>query len=135
MPEPCSEKCARYDARLAKKHARIEPDDPELQAALRSFAAWFYAAGQDIEGQIRYAAELYTRRDHTGTCIPKTILFAHYKHLQFDSSGEPLRLSDAARTAVNGEPVASWPDGEEAAGEEWGVLFARYGERYRPDSL
>lgn len=130
MPEPCSAKCPNYDARRLRQHSRIKLDDPELLAAIVSFAEWFYAPGQDLEEQVHYAAELYTRRDHDGTCVPKTILFAHYKHLQFTSYGEPLQPSEAARAALRGETVASWPDGELASGATWNEIFGVYSSRY-----
>lgn len=104
MPEECSAKCPRYDAGMTRLHANIMPDNPELLASLRSFADWLYVAGQDLDEQIRYAAQLYTRDDHDGTCIPKTLLFAHYKHLQYTSEDEPLQLSDAATAAMKGQP-------------------------------
>ena len=130
MPEACSGKCPLYDAETLSRHSILAVDDPELLVALRSFAAWFYEAGQNIEDELRFAARLYTRDDHDGTCIPKTILFAHYKSIQFDSYGPHLRLSDAARAAVRGEAVGSWPDGEIASGTTWNQMFAMYSLRY-----
>lgn len=130
MPEPCSDKCPNYDAETLRRHNKIKRDDRELQDALRSFANWFYEPGQDLEEQIRFAAELYTREDHSGTCIPKTILFMHYKHLQF-SSYKTLTLSEKAKAAIKGAPAASWPDGEPASGATtWNQMFASYSHRY-----
>jgi len=129
MPEQCSAKCPRYDAGVMGLHSSIAPDDPELLAALRSFADWLYEPGQDIEEQIRYAAQLYTRDDHSGTCIPKTLLFAHYKGLQFDPYSN-RRMSEAALAAVKGEAAASWPDGEIASGTSWNEMFGGYSRRY-----
>lgn len=130
MPEACSARCPKYDAGSILLHASMPPDDPELLATLRSFADWLYVGGQDLDEQIRYAAQLYTRDDHDGTCLPKTLLFAHYKHLQFSSEVEPLQLSDAARAAMKGEPVRSWPDGELASGTTWNEMFGIYSEGY-----
>ena len=129
MPESCSSKCPRYEAAIVKEHSRVAPDDPELLATIRSFAEWFYATGKDVEPQVRYAAELYTREDHDGTCIPKTLLFAHYKQLQLDVYGAP-ELSPAAGAALKGRPVASWPDGIEASGPTWAEMFHQYSRRY-----
>ena len=130
MPEACSAKCPRYDAETLRLHSSIERDDPELLAALRSFADWLYVPGQNIEEEIRYAAELYTRDDHSGTCIPKALLFAHYKGIQFNSYGPQLKMSEAANGAVRGEAVASWPDGEVASGTTWNEMFAGYSRGY-----
>ena len=129
MPESCSAKCPLYEAAALEEHARISPDDPELLATIRSFAEWFYAKGKDVEAQVRYAAQLYTREDHDGTCIPKTLLFAHYKQLQFDVYGAP-DLTPFARAAVKGRPVASWPDGYEASCTTWAEMFREYSRRY-----
>jgi hypothetical protein len=76
-----------------------------FMAAIRSFTEWFFHPDEDketywIAETVRYAADLYTRADHTGTCIPKTVLFAYYKGVQFSS----------------GDPVASWPEGEVRSG-------------------
>lgn len=127
MPEACSAKCPLADPELLRHHAEIGPRDRKLLAAIRSFAGWFYAPGQNVDAEIRYAAELYVRGDHDGTCVPKTLLFAHYKAGQFGA--QPI-LSDAARAALRGEAVASWPSGEPAAGPAWNEMFRDYGRRY-----
>ena len=122
-------RCPRADAAAFARHAKIKPDDGTLLAAIRDFVAWFYAPGQpqsQLDEQVQYAAELYTRRDHDGACIPKTVLFAHYKHLQYETYGPTLELSEPARHALQGKTVASWPDGEEARGDTWNQLFAEY---------
>lgn len=133
MPEPCSEKCPNYDAASFAQRAEIEVDDSELVNTIRDFAAWFYAPGQEaslIDEQVRYAASLYTRQDHSGTCVPKTMLFAHYKHLQFSSGWPMLELSPAAAAALRGEEIASWPEGGPARGRTWNVMFAQYSRGY-----
>jgi hypothetical protein len=135
MPESCSEKCPNYDADILGKHAEIRPDDRQLLAAIRSFAEWFYEPGQDIEPQIRYAANLYTRSNHAGTCIPKTILFAHYKILQLSSYGGAPRVRKEAVRALAGEEVASWPEGEIASGSSWNALFGLYSAGYDEPSM
>lgn len=126
MPEACSSKCPNADETLLAMHDTIPRDDPELQEALRQFARWFYDASvtdKELEEQIRHAAELYTRAGITGTCIPKTILFMHYKHIQYSNYTEPMKVSDAARQACRGETVASWPDGALACGISWNAMF------------
>lgn len=131
MPEPCSAKCPNADAAILAQHASTDPGDEELQATLWSFARWFYDEPDDlIAAQVRYAAQLYTRSDSDGTCIPKTILFAHYKNLQFNSDGPPLKLSNHARAAIRGELVPSWPDGEPASGTTWNQMFEGYSLGY-----
>jgi hypothetical protein len=127
MPEECSAKCPLADLELLRGHTGIDSGDAELLEAIRSFAAWFYAPGENAEPEIRYAAELYVRGDHDGTCVPKTLLFAHYKAGQFRE--QPL-LSEAAEAALRGERVASWPAGEPAVGQTWRELFAGYSRRY-----
>ncbi len=131
MPEACSAKCPNADAKALARHAKIARGNKQLLEALWSFARWFYDEPDEaIAEQVRYAAELYTRPDHAGTCIPKTILFAHYKHLQFNSYGPALKVTAAAHAAARGETVASWPDGELASGRTWNEMFASYGARY-----
>ena len=128
VSHPC-EQCPNADRAILDQHASIDRDDPELQSAIRSFAAWFFE-GDAREDIARYAAELYTRADHTGTCIPKTILFAYYKGLQFDGESMPP-LSATATAALRGEEVESWPAGELRAGETWNALFRDYTARYQ----
>jgi hypothetical protein len=130
MPEACSAKCPHYDANVLAGHTTINEDDPDLLEALDSFLAWFYKPGQDIDEQRRFAAELYVRKDHTGTCIPKTVLFMHLKHLQFDSDHRLLELTAEAAAALKGRVVASWPDAERCSGQTWNEMFARYLARY-----
>lgn len=130
MPEPCSSKCPLYDARTFALHGKLAEDDPELLKTLKSFADWMYQPGQDLDEQIRYAAQLYTRDDHDGTCIPKTILFAHYKSLQYNSYGPGLQVRAEALAAFKGEPSACWPDGEIASGVTWNELFGGYSKGY-----
>ena len=129
LHESCSAKCPRYDAEVLTLRKGMESDDPELVVALRSFADWLYVPGQDLEEQIRFAGKLYVREDHEGTCLPKTLLFMHYKHLQF-TYDEPLELSKEARAAFKGKVVGSWPDGERCAGSTWNEMFAEYSRRY-----
>lgn len=129
MPEGCSGKCPLYDAGILAMHSTISPDDPELLAALRSFAQWFYVKDQNLDEQIRFAAQLYTREDHAGTCIPKTLLFAHYKQLQLDVYGA-REVSPVARAALKGLPVASWPEGDLAGGDTWAEMFFDYTRSY-----
>lgn len=131
VSDPCVQ-CPNADRRILDLHAQIARDDPELVVALRSFADWFFspeAEARDAAENLRYAADLYTRGDHSGTCIPKTILFAYYKGMQF-SDGEAPPLSDAARAALKGLPVASWPDRVLRSGGTWDELFGDYGRRY-----
>ena len=131
VAHPCVQ-CPNADRALRDLHATIAPDDPELLVALHAFARWFFAAGikeDTLDGVIRYACDLYTREDHTGTCIPKTILFACYKSMQFDSYFAP-QLSDDASAALKGLTVGSWPDGAPRSGRTWNELFAQYGMRY-----
>lgn len=129
------EECPKADRNVLDIHATIDRDDPELQAAVRSFAEWFYHPDvlndrEEIDENLRYAATLYTRDDHTGTCIPKAILFSHYKGMQFNSWGAAPRLSEQAATALRGEPTRSWPDGEVRTGRTWNELFEEYTARY-----
>lgn len=129
------EHCPNADRNVLDAHATLDRDDPDLQVAIRRFAEWFYHPDvlkepQQIEETIRYAADLYTRADHTGTCIPKTILFAHYKGMQFNSYEPPPRLSDEATAALRGEPTRSWPGGEVQSGRTWNELFQDYTARY-----
>ena len=91
------------------------------------FAKWFFAESEDLEEPIRYAADLYTREDHSGTCIPKTLLFAYYKLLQFDAAPA---ISETARAAIRGELVHSWPDGEIRSGPTWDQMFREYTSQY-----
>ncbi|MEO8035202.1 MAG: hypothetical protein ABI837_12275 [Acidobacteriota bacterium] len=130
MPEECSAKCPHYDRSILAIHDTIAEDDPQLLRTLRSFAEWLYMPGQNLDEQIRYAAQLYVRPDHSGTCIPKTLLFAHMKHLQFTSYGPVLELSGAAQAAFRGERAASWPDGEPAAGTTWNEMFGHFNRSY-----
>lgn len=131
MPESCAGRCPNAEPRILWQHARIKRDDQELLAALWSFARWFYDEPDDqIAEQVGYAAELYTRRNHEGTCIPKTLLFAHYKLLQLDPYAATLKLTDVARAAIRGQEVPSWPDGESASCPAWNQMFAGYGARY-----
>ena len=119
--------CPNADRAILDEHSKLQRDDAELQAAIRSFAKWFLAESEDPEEAIRYAADLYTREDHTGTCIPKTLLFACYKLSQFDFAPE---ISETARAAIKGEPVRSWPDGEIRSGLTWNQMFREYTSRY-----
>lgn len=131
VSHPCVQ-CPNADRAILDLHAKIKRNDPELLAALRSFAAWFFAPEAEarvVEQQIQYATDLYTRTDHSGTCIPKTILFAYYKWLQL-SSGYGPELSDSARDALKGVAVASWPDGAVRRGRTWGASFEDYSARY-----
>lgn len=133
MPEPCSSKCPNFDADLARQHATMSETDATLLATIRNFADWFYKPGQSeemLDEQIRHAAKLYVRRDHTGTCVPKTVLFMHYKLLQYSTYTAPLELSEYARAALQGKDTLSWPDGESAHGLTWNGMFGRYSSRY-----
>jgi hypothetical protein len=130
VAHPCVQ-CPNADRTILDRHAAIARDDAELLEALRSFARWILAEDAreyQVEETIRYATDLYTRPDHTGTCIPKTILFACYKAQQF--TGEPMKLSEAARDALKGLPVPSWPDGSTRSGRTWNELFKDYSRRY-----
>lgn len=84
---------------------------------------------EEIEEHLRYAADLYIREDHTGTCIPKTLLFAYYKGLQFMPENPP-RLSETAKAALRSKPVSSWPDGEIRSGVTWNEMFREYTAQY-----
>jgi hypothetical protein len=130
--EPCIS-CPNADREVLDLHSTISRDDQELREVIRSLTDWMIAdaSASFRTDVIRYAADLYTRDDHSGTCIPKTVLFAIYKLLQFDSSGgSGLRLSDEATSAIRGETVPRWPDGEPARGDRWAALFAGYSQRY-----
>jgi len=130
LPEGCSAKCPNYEPQRFALHGAIAPDDPVLLEQLRSFAEWLYLPGQDYEQEIRHAALLYARTDHSGTCIPKTMLFMHYKHLQYSSYGPTLELRPEALEAIRGNQTPSWPDGEPAACDSWNKMFGFYSDRY-----
>jgi hypothetical protein len=134
MPEPCREACPNYDRAAFDARAKMRPDDKDLRRAIDSFLSWFYSAEASpalLDEVGRYAAQLYMRSDHSGTCIPKTVLFAHYKGVQISGpEGIADQLSTTAQRALRGEEVASWPDGELASGDTWNALFAAYGRGY-----
>jgi predicted RNase H-like nuclease len=130
MPESCSAKCPNYDARLFALHSSITPTDRALLKALRSFGKWMYADGEDYRQELRHAAHLYTREDHQGTCIPKTMLFMFYKNLQYSTYTDPLKLRPEAAEAMRGNPAPAWPDGELAQGDSWNNMFGFYSLRY-----
>jgi hypothetical protein len=125
------EGCPNADRAVLDRHARLKKDNSELVGALRSFAEWFFApdtAPNVIDEYVHYGVDLYTRKDHTGTCVPKTIVFAFYKATQF--TVYTPEVSESARAAWNGQPVASWPDGVVRSGRTWNELFANYTASY-----
>ncbi|HXG57520.1 MAG TPA: hypothetical protein VNL91_00660 [Thermoanaerobaculia bacterium] len=127
---PCVE-CPNADRAILDRHAALARDDSALLTEIRSFIDWFLAPSEpkEFRDEIeRYATDLYTRPDHSGTCVPKTVLFAIYKLNQF--YGTPPDLSDNGRRAIRGEPAERWPDGVVASGPTWNQMFARYGNRY-----
>ena len=125
--------CPYADRALLELHAAISSDDPELLLQIRSFIEWFFAEPREpayIEEVTRYAADLYTRPDHSGTCVPKAVLFAVYKVRQYDSYVSTPHMTEAAEAAVGGDSVASWPDGEIRRTLGWSALFRWHSLRY-----
>jgi hypothetical protein len=132
VSHPCVQ-CPNADRAILDEHSKLPLDNAELQEAIRSFAKWFFdetATEEELEENIRYAANLYTREDHTGTCIPKTLLFAYYKGFQFYMPDEMVPISETAKAAIRGEPVSSWPDGVIRSGLTWKQMFGDYTSRY-----
>jgi hypothetical protein len=131
ISHPCVQ-CPNADRAILDHHSKLPRDDAELQEAIRSFAKWFFdpsVTAEEMEEHLRYAADLYTREDHSGTCIPKTLLFAYYKLFQFDPDFAPA-ISETARAALRGEAVRSWPDGKIRGGVTWDEMFREYTARY-----
>ncbi len=128
--EPCVG-CPNADRSVLDLHDSIPRDEANLLEAIGSFVDWVMEADEYWRSEVtRYAAELYTRPDHSGTCVPKTVLFAIYKGIQFDSMSDGPPLSDRGIAAVRGEPVERWPDGQTASGATWSEMFRNYAKHY-----
>lgn len=128
---PCVE-CPNAARAVLDQHSLIARDDEELLETIRSFAIWLMDAGSEtrIEEVVRYAADLYTRKDHTGTCVPKTVIFAVGKYRSLDSYGDPFKLTPHGKKAVLGEEVECWPTGERRRTIPAREMFYEYARRY-----